>query len=158
MIRRPPRSTLFPYTTLFRSRRRVGLGARLERDETGRLGGAVHLLEIHADRSKEPERVGPERRAARQRPARAPQAELVADRPVDEDLAEGYGQTQSERHGPAVAAEDLGALGRGPEGLEDPALEPRGIGRLDLHPGQDVFPDAGRREHECRSELTQVAL
>src|SRR5256885_2711232 len=27
MIRRPPRSTLFPYTTLFRSRRRVGSGA-----------------------------------------------------------------------------------------------------------------------------------
>src|SRR3712207_8561608 len=26
MIRRPPRSTLFPYTTLFRSRRLVGLG------------------------------------------------------------------------------------------------------------------------------------
>src|SRR2546427_12270183 len=25
MIRRPPRSTLFPYTTLFRSRRRAGL-------------------------------------------------------------------------------------------------------------------------------------
>src|SRR3712207_7386765 len=25
MIRRPPRSTLFPYTTLFRSRRRCGL-------------------------------------------------------------------------------------------------------------------------------------
>src|SRR5207302_6633719 len=24
MIRRPPRSTLFPYTTLFRSRRRIG--------------------------------------------------------------------------------------------------------------------------------------
>src|SRR2546429_3176867 len=27
MIRRPPRSTLFPYTTLFRSRRRVGSAA-----------------------------------------------------------------------------------------------------------------------------------
>src|SRR3712207_8669286 len=25
MIRRPPRSTLFPYTTLFRSRRRMGV-------------------------------------------------------------------------------------------------------------------------------------
>src|SRR3712207_9261556 len=25
MIRRPPRSTLFPYTTLFRSRRKVGM-------------------------------------------------------------------------------------------------------------------------------------
>src|SRR5256885_6290779 len=28
MIRRPPRSTLFPYTTLFRSRRRLGRGVR----------------------------------------------------------------------------------------------------------------------------------
>src|SRR2546422_4223824 len=27
MIRRPPRSTLFPYTTLFRSRRRPGVAA-----------------------------------------------------------------------------------------------------------------------------------
>src|SRR5438552_5912074 len=29
MIRRPPRSTLFPYTTLFRSRRRDGAGRRV---------------------------------------------------------------------------------------------------------------------------------
>src|SRR2546430_4156255 len=28
MIRRPPRSTLFPYTTLFRSRREYGSGGR----------------------------------------------------------------------------------------------------------------------------------
>src|SRR5690349_23956255 len=28
MMRRPPRSTLFPYTTLFRSRRRDGAGRR----------------------------------------------------------------------------------------------------------------------------------
>src|SRR5256885_5319637 len=32
MIRRPPRSTLFPYTTLFRSPVHRGLGARLDRD------------------------------------------------------------------------------------------------------------------------------
>src|SRR3712207_7925056 len=32
MIRRPPRSTLFPYTTLFRSRRVPGRGAGGERD------------------------------------------------------------------------------------------------------------------------------
>src|SRR5258707_6098752 len=38
MIRRPPRSTLFPYTTLFRSRKadRAGLGRNL-------LGEASHL-------------------------------------------------------------------------------------------------------------------
>src|SRR5437588_11524122 len=36
MIRRPPRSTLFPYTTLFRSRRRVPLIV----DRFGHLPGA----------------------------------------------------------------------------------------------------------------------
>src|SRR5256885_10347762 len=40
MIRRPPRSTLFPYTTLFRSAGRRGLlGRRLEL--LGRLGDAL---------------------------------------------------------------------------------------------------------------------
>src|SRR5258705_9891081 len=32
MIRRPPRSTLFPYTTLFRSERPAGCGAGLDSD------------------------------------------------------------------------------------------------------------------------------
>src|SRR5256885_14181287 len=42
MIRRPPRSTLFPYTTLFRSRRErfeFALGARLEPARFGARGG-----------------------------------------------------------------------------------------------------------------------
>src|SRR2546427_8799439 len=39
MIRRPPRSTLFPYTTLFRSRRRPGSagGSRVTRRQNGRV-------------------------------------------------------------------------------------------------------------------------
>src|SRR2546422_1422201 len=53
MIRRPPRSTLFPYTTLFRSRAREGGGPRAAGDADGlhevpdvpgraaRRGGAV---------------------------------------------------------------------------------------------------------------------
>src|SRR5690349_24250421 len=36
MIRRPPRSTLFPYTTLFRSKERVGLTA----EERARMAAA----------------------------------------------------------------------------------------------------------------------
>src|SRR2546422_9142328 len=35
MIRRPPRSTLFPYTTLFRSRRRRVRGAEPVREQRG---------------------------------------------------------------------------------------------------------------------------
>src|SRR5260370_19176934 len=44
MIRRPPRSTLFPYTTLFRSRpvpERLGL--RLHGADGGRVGGTARL-------------------------------------------------------------------------------------------------------------------
>src|SRR5260221_8811591 len=40
MIRRPPRSTLFPYTTLFRSR--LHLGARGTKPHRPRHGHAVH--------------------------------------------------------------------------------------------------------------------
>src|SRR2546427_7866709 len=45
MIRRPPRSTLFPYTTLFRSGR-DGLHARTDRDR----GGAVQRARRHPRR------------------------------------------------------------------------------------------------------------
>src|SRR5688572_31018152 len=51
MLRRPPRSTLFPYTTLFRSRvhrqrRRHGFGAEPWRENAegvGRNAGAAHV-------------------------------------------------------------------------------------------------------------------
>src|SRR3712207_9323120 len=39
MIRRPPRSTLFPYTTLFRSPRRQRAGRRRRRDAVRRPAG-----------------------------------------------------------------------------------------------------------------------
>src|SRR3712207_8999914 len=45
MIRRPPRSTLFPYTTLFRSR-----GSRGDRRHAGSADPGVHvLLQRHLD-------------------------------------------------------------------------------------------------------------
>src|SRR3712207_8386945 len=45
MIRRPPRSTLFPYTTLFRSRQAVR--------RIVRLPGGLHLQVVHAPRVAE---------------------------------------------------------------------------------------------------------
>src|SRR5256885_8803138 len=44
MIRRPPRSTLFPYTTLFRSVVTTERSARARRDELRALGAAVHVV------------------------------------------------------------------------------------------------------------------
>src|SRR3712207_7633002 len=40
MIRRPPRSTLFPYTTLFRSTARVGAGGALVRLDIAPIAGS----------------------------------------------------------------------------------------------------------------------
>src|SRR2546429_4394324 len=54
MIRRPPRSTLFPYTTLFRSRRRdrPGFGCRCRggcgRGETCRRRSEEHTSELQS--------------------------------------------------------------------------------------------------------------
>src|SRR3712207_7940497 len=50
MIRRPPRSTLFPYTTLFRSR---GLGADLVPVLGGRLGDLAGAARAERDRAEE---------------------------------------------------------------------------------------------------------
>src|SRR3712207_7472993 len=53
MIRRPPRSTLFPYTTLFRSRDRAAVGERAVGAEDAlparaALRGAVDRVALHA--------------------------------------------------------------------------------------------------------------
>src|SRR3712207_9014734 len=51
MIRRPPRSTLFPYTTLFRSRRRRETD-RSPTDEPGRPAGPVTPFDRLVDRAR----------------------------------------------------------------------------------------------------------
>src|SRR2546430_13361886 len=64
MIRRPPRSTLFPYTTLFRSRQAVGAAGRPRRalctaeirSQAGagaRLGAGERAGHGHGERSEE---------------------------------------------------------------------------------------------------------
>src|SRR3712207_8064864 len=58
MIRRPPRSTLFPYTTLFRSRRAGRDGARLRPPGLGES-------RRHAPRLASAGGISPRRRAAR---------------------------------------------------------------------------------------------
>src|SRR3712207_9389985 len=52
MIRRPPRSTLFPYTTLFRSITEYGYWARFEEIEVIQsLGGNGHVVDDCSDPS-----------------------------------------------------------------------------------------------------------
>src|SRR2546427_9055787 len=44
MIRRPPRSTLFPYTTLFRSRAQTGVICREYVEHLGICGGKATII------------------------------------------------------------------------------------------------------------------
>src|SRR5258708_20532546 len=63
MIRRPPRSTLFPYTTLFRSRHRGAHAATLEllllhllvRRAFGRRRPVIHRSEEHTSELQSPD-------------------------------------------------------------------------------------------------------
>src|SRR3712207_8665220 len=58
MIRRPPRSTLFPYTTLFRSRRAPRrVDARTERDDLARAHRLEERHAVHRRRDDAPLRV-----------------------------------------------------------------------------------------------------
>src|SRR3989442_8531371 len=66
MIRRPPRSTLFPYTTLFRSPPQGGRDRR--RRDRLRLGGPVRLRGMAGDavRQQHPDpRARPDRKSTR---------------------------------------------------------------------------------------------
>src|SRR3712207_8472053 len=69
MIRRPPRSTLFPYTTLFRSQEDVVVDAqRDEEDEDEQRERAVGGADV--DSPVEDERADPQRRAEGQHDGR----------------------------------------------------------------------------------------
>src|SRR5688572_32312928 len=46
MIRRPPRSTLFPYTTLFRSVRKVVPTEHRERRPDAETAGRLHVVDL----------------------------------------------------------------------------------------------------------------
>src|SRR3712207_7291428 len=61
MIRRPPRSTLFPYTTLFRSDlggHHVLAEGALERLERAEEVGALAVEHVHEEKAREPELLG----------------------------------------------------------------------------------------------------
>ena len=74
------------------------LAVRLHADEHRGLGRAVELLQVDADRAVEHEQVGPDRLARGVGDAHPAHAEHVAQRPVDEQVAEPVQQPVDERH------------------------------------------------------------
>src|SRR6185312_5460287 len=83
---------------------RIGLGVRLAGNQRRRLGRAVDLLEVDAEAAEETVRIRTERRAAGVAPARVAQAELVAYRAVDEELAQRQAEPLAHRQRLAIGA------------------------------------------------------
>src|SRR3712207_9176400 len=81
MIRRPPRSTLFPYTTLFRSPR-VALGHELR-------GRGVELIDVHGAELEHLDQLVVEAVALLAEEHRPARVELHGDRGGDEDRRHG---------------------------------------------------------------------
>src|SRR2546426_6624321 len=67
MIRRPPRSTLFPYTTLFRSVERQARGQPRGAEARGAVGGGNRIAERHAHLARGRAGAGDDRRGRRDR-------------------------------------------------------------------------------------------
>ena len=138
----------------------IGLGVGLAGDQRRRLGGAVDLLEVDAERAEEAEGVGPERRAAGVAPARVAQAELVAHRAVDEELAQRVGRAASASDSglPSVRLAARSARPAPRKYSKTRRLSGEASPPLTCIGRQHVLPDARRRQHGVGAELAQVAL
>src|SRR6266481_1255599 len=143
MIRRPPRSTLFPYTTLFRSAPQ--LLARLVR---ARLKRRVRAQLERRDRRGGAERVRVERPGVRHPLAPVPVG-VVAER------QQGHQRTlAAEGTARQAAGDDLGECG---EVGRDPEVRLRATGRVAEardHLVEDQHDAVARRQ---RAQLLQVA-
>src|ERR1044071_7887766 len=107
MIRRPPRSTLFPYTTLFRS-----LLARAGREEA--------KVEAHAVEKRETDQ---ERRALEDPVRMEPPERQNVDRADDDPPHDGLPQVAADRDQGEDEEEQNEELGRGHSGLGEGEAE-----------------------------------
>src|SRR5207245_10805457 len=105
---------------------RVDLALGLRRTDTGQFCGAVDLLQIDPDRAEKANDFRAERSAAGIDKPSPPEPELVAQRTVNQHLANGAQEAQTERQRLALRRGKLGALGDAAEEIENAALERRG--------------------------------
>ena len=120
------------------------------------FSGTVELLQVDTDRAVETEQIRPDRRTRGVSNANAAHAEHVAQRPVDQGIADGIRHAIG--YGHRATVEDLGAAApryRGKAGKQ-PALERVRVLHPDHHLREQIFEYAWRREVIRRPDLTQV--
>src|SRR2546429_5193430 len=103
MIRRPPRSTLFPHTTLFRSRDFVSALQALASRPLG-LGLPLFHANEAARRTRDGDRLVPHRVVALRIPQAAKEVAALLGAPLGQIADAALGALHPERHGSGVLA------------------------------------------------------
>ncbi len=128
----------------------------LQADEHRRLGGSVELLEVDADRAVEGEQVRSDRLARRIGHAHPREAQRVAQRPIDQQIACRIAQPVPPAHRLAALQRRAHAARMRHAGAVQPALEGARVLHADRHAGEQPFEDARRREVVGGPDLLEV--
>ncbi len=120
----------------------AGLVVGLQADEHGRFGGAVELLEVDADGAVKSEQVRADGFARRVGHPHPRKAQVVAQRPVHQEVAQRVLELVECAHVFAVHQRRAHALGHVHASLEHLALEAACVFHADHHAGQQAFEDA----------------
>src|SRR3989441_10956847 len=113
MIRRPPRSTLFPYTTLFRSQTEEEILALMERQESlaGEIREAESRLKTRDEQGKRDEAVVREKLAAVEKELAGVRGERTTlDSAVPRNVLTDYERILKARGGLAIAPVGASAI------------------------------------------------
>jgi hypothetical protein len=134
----------------------LDLAVRLQADVGAGFGLAVELLEIDAHRAVEAEQFRADRGAGRVGHADAAHAEHVAQRAIDQQVAEPVLQAIAEAD--RLAIEDVGAaaFGHRHEVVEHGLFELAGVLHADHDRGQQALEDARRGEIAGWADFAQV--
>ncbi len=137
---------------------RVGLGliVGLQADEHRGFGGAVQLFEVDADGTVEREQIRPDRLTGGVGHTHSGKTQVVAQRPIHEQVAQEVGQPIDRANRLLVHQRGAHALGHIHEAIEHPALDPAGVLHPDHHGCEHGFEYPGRREVIGRPDLFQV--
>src|SRR2546422_4681898 len=170
MIRRPPRSTLFPYTTLFRSELPHDRAGHLAQDRElgdpeGALGvltsgGLLEIARLGCELSHlfhEPLHLapGPELRMAAEQRAAHDVFQVLAREGLDQVLEGAVGERVLDRFERRVGR-DHDDFDGGIDALDAPEeLEPVELGHLDVH-DDDVWPEPLQRVERRAAVLRRL--
>ena len=134
----------------------AGLMVRLQAHEHRRFRGAVELLQVHADRAVKAEQVRAYGLAGGVGHAHPAHAQVVAQRAVDQQIAQSVQQALSQAQRLAIEARRAYAPRQVHEVMEHGALQAPGVFHAYRHAGQQAFKDARRRKVVGRADFLQV--